>query len=156
MNTRALDGEITASRLDDVRSYDGVISRRAFAFLADYVIVGLLSIPFYILVGILGFLTLGAGWVLMGLIFPAVAIVYIWSTLGGPHQATAGMRLMGIRLDRLDGGKVDGPLAILHTVLFWGLNVVLTPLVLLATLFLERKRTVHDLLLGTVVTRAER
>lgn len=156
MNTRALDGEITAGRLDDVRSYDGVISRRAFAFLADYVIVGLLSIPFYIFVGVLGFLTLGAGWVLMGLIFPAVAIVYIWSTLGGPNQATAGMRLTGIRLDRLDGGKVDGPLAILHTVLFWGLNVVLTPLILLATLFLERKRTVHDLLLGTVVTRAER
>lgn len=156
MNTRTLDGDIIASRLDDARSYDGVISRRAFAFLADYVIVGLLSIPFYILVGILGFLTLGAGWVLMGLIFPLVAIVYIWSTLGGPNQATTGMRLMGIRLDRLDGGKVDGPLAVLHTVLFWGLNVVLTPLILLATLFLERKRTVHDLLLGTVVTRADR
>ena len=29
-------------------------------------------------------------------------------------------------------------------------------LCLLATLFLDRKRTVHDLLLGTVVTRADR
>jgi hypothetical protein len=44
--------------------------------------------------------------------------------------------------------------AIVHTVLFWGLNVVLTPLILLATFVLDRKRTVHDLLLGTVVVRA--
>ena len=36
--------------------------------------------------------------------------------------------------------------------LFWAGNVVLTPLILLVTLFSDRKRTVHDLLLGTVVT----
>jgi uncharacterized RDD family membrane protein YckC len=41
-------------------------------------------------------------------------------------------------------------------VLFWAGNVLLTPLVLLATLVLERKRTVHDLLLGTVVVRSDR
>lgn len=36
MNTRTLDGEIIASRLDDVRAYDGVRTRRIFAFLIDY------------------------------------------------------------------------------------------------------------------------
>ena len=51
---------------------------------------------------------------------------------------------------------VDGLLAVVHSVLFWAGNVVLTPLILLATLFLDRKRTVHDLLLGTVVTRSDR
>ena len=35
-------------------------------------------------------------------------------------------------------------------------NVVLTPLILLISLFADRKRTLHDLLLGTVVTRAYR
>ena len=54
------------------------------------------------------------------------------------------------------GNRVDGMLAVVHSVLFWGLNVVLTPLILLATLFTDRKRTVHDLLLGTVVTRTVR
>ena len=44
-------------------------------------------------------------------------------------------------------------LAVVHSVLFWAGNVVLTPLILLATLFPDRKRTVHDLLLGTVVVR---
>jgi uncharacterized RDD family membrane protein YckC len=40
-------------------------------------------------------------------------------------------------------------------VLFWAGNVVLTPLILLATLFTDYKRTVHDLLLGTVVLRSD-
>ena len=31
----------------------------------------------------------------------------------------------------------------------------LTPLILLATLFLDRKQTVHDRLLGTVVVRTD-
>jgi uncharacterized RDD family membrane protein YckC len=38
-------------------------------------------------------------------------------------------------------------------VLFWAGNVILSPLVLLVTLFADRKRTLHDLLLGTVVSR---
>ena len=66
------------------------------------------------------------------------------------------MQMMSIRLERLDGGQVDGLLAVVHSVLFWAGNVVLSPLILLATLFLDRKRTVHDLLLGTVVVRADR
>jgi len=41
-------------------------------------------------------------------------------------------------------------------VLFWAANVLLTPLILLATLFTDRKRTLHDLLLGTVVVRSDR
>ena len=156
MNTRTLDGEIIASRLDDVRAYDGVLTRRVFAFLVDYVIVGLLLIPFAILVAILGLLTFGLGWALFGILGPAVAIVYIWNTLGGRNQATVGMRVMGIRLDRLDGRPVDGMLAVVHSVLFWAFNVVLTPFILLVTLFADRKRSLHDLLLGTVVTRSDR
>jgi uncharacterized RDD family membrane protein YckC len=38
-------------------------------------------------------------------------------------------------------------------VLFWAGNAILTPLVLLVTLFSDRKRTLHDLLLGTIVLR---
>ena len=53
-------------------------------------------------------------------------------------------------------GDVDGLLAVVHSVLFWAGNVVLSPLILLATFFLDRKRTIHDLLLGTVVVRADR
>ena len=156
MNARILDGEIIASRLDDVSVYDGVRTRRVLAFLLDYLIVGLLLIPFAILVFFLGLLTLGLGWSLFAVLGPAVALIYVWNTLGGPNQATVGMRMMNIRLDRLDGRRVDGLFAVVHSVLFWAGNVVLTPLVLLVSLFADRKRTLHDLLLGTVVSRSDR
>lgn len=154
--TRILDGEIIPTRLDDIRVYEGVLTRRMMAFVVDYLIVALLMIPFAILVFVFGVVTLGLGWALFSVLFPAVALTYVWNTMGGPNQATVGMRMMGIRLERLDGQPVDGLLAIVHTVLFWAGNVLLTPLILLATLFLERKRTVHDLLLGTVVARSDR
>jgi hypothetical protein len=48
MNARVLDGEIITSRLDDARVYDGVRTRRVLACLADYLVVGLLTIPFAI------------------------------------------------------------------------------------------------------------
>lgn len=156
MNARVLDGEIITSRLDDISAYDGVRTRRVLAFLIDYLIVGLLLIPFAIIVFFLGILTLGLGWALFSILGPAVALLYVWTTLGGPNQATTGMRMMGIRLDRLDGRPVDGLLAVVHSVLFWAGNVVLTPLILLVTLFSDRKRALHDLLLGTVVSRSDR
>ena len=156
MTTRILDGEIIPARLDDLRVYEGVLSRRIMAFIIDYVLVALMTIPFAILIFVLGVVTLGLGWALFSVLFPAVALTYVWNTLGGPSQATVGMRVMDIRLERLDGQPIDGLVAVVHTVLFWAGNVLLTPLVLLATLFLDRKRTVHDLLLGTVVTRADR
>lgn len=156
MTTRILDAEIMPARLDDMRVYEGVRTRRIFAFLIDYFIIAMLLIPFAILVFVLGIVTLGLAWALFSVLGPAVALAYVWMTMGGPNQATVGMGMMNIRLERLDGGRVDGVLAIVHSVLFWAGNVLLTPLVLLATLFLDRKRTLHDLLLGTVVTRADR
>ncbi len=155
MSDRIFDDHTVPARLDDARLYDGVLTRRVFAFLIDYFIVLLLLVPFGILVALLGLLTFGLGWSLFAVLAPAVALVYVWNTLGGPNQATTGMRLMGIRLDRLDGRPVDGMLAIVHSVLFWAGNVILSPLILLVALFTNRKRTLHDLLLGTVVTRSD-
>lgn len=156
MTTRILDGEIIPARLDDLRVYEGVLSRRIMAFLIDYMLIAVMVIPLAIIVFLLGIVTLGLGWALFSVLFPAVALIYVWITLGGINQATLGMRMMNIRLERIDGENIDGLVAIVHTVLFWAGNVLLTPLILLATLFLSRKRTVHDLLLGTVVVRSDR
>ncbi len=153
MHAEILEGEILQSHLDDWRTFEGVRTRRVLAFCLDYIAVGLLSIPVAIVVFLLGIITLGLGFALFGILFPAVAFAYVFFTLGGSEQATPGMRAMGLRLERLDGKPINGVFAIVHTVLFWAGNVLLTPLILLATLFLDRKRTVHDLLLGTVVVR---
>lgn len=156
MNARVLDGEIITGRLDDIRAYDGVRTRRILAFLIDYLIVGLISIPFAIVILLLGIITFGLGWALFGFLVPVVALTYVWFTLGSGDQATTGMKMMNIRLERLDGRPVDGMFAIVHSIMFWAGNVILTPLVLLITLFSDRKRTLHDLLLGTAVVRTDR
>ena len=154
MNTRAMNQDFVPGRVDDIHSYRGVRTRRIFAFMIDYLIIGLLLVPFGILVFLLGLLTFGLAWSLFAGLAPIVALIYVWFTLGGPNQATTGMRLMGVRLERLDGGPIDGLTAVVHTVLFWAGNVLLTPFILLVTLFSARKRALHDILLGTVVVRS--
>jgi len=150
-----IDGEVLAIKpAIDARALDGVLWRRIAAFIIDYIVIGLLVFAAAILVFLFGVLTLGLGWMLYAILVPAVAILYVWTTLGGPKQATLGMRAMDIRLERLDGRPIDGLTAVVHTVLFWAFNAALTPLILLATWFLDYKRTLHDLLLGTYVRRA--
>lgn len=156
MQGQAVDGEILTSRLDDWRLYEGVRTRRVLGFLIDCLVVFLLMIPTSIVIAVLGLATLGLGWFLYGIMVPLIWLVYVAMTLGGARQATKGMQMMSIRLERLDGRPVDGLLAIVHYVLFWAGNVIVSPLILLAMLVLDRKRGVHDLLLGTVVVRSDR
>ena len=140
-------------RYDDWRLFDGVRTRRILAFLIDYVMIFLLTVIAVPVVFMLGFATLGFAWLLFGILYPLVALTYIGWTVGGPAQATIGMRLAGIRLERYDGRRVDFVTAVVHSVLFWASAAIFVPL-LLAPLFLEHKRTLHDLLLGIVAVRS--
>ncbi|WP_395774948.1 RDD family protein [Agrobacterium pusense] len=149
----SLDQNPTYAAPDDWRAYSGVLSRRVFAFLIDYGIVLLLCIPAAVIVFFLGVITLGLGFFLYPALFVIVAVLYFGMTLGGPSQATPGMRAMGIAMARMDGRRIDFLLSTVHIVLFWVINSVLTPLILLAGLFTERSRLVHDFLLGTVIVR---
>lgn len=149
----SLDPNPTYAAPEDWRAYSGVLSRRVFAFILDYLIVLLLCIPAAVIVFFLGIITLGLGFMLYPALFVIVALLYFGMTLGGPAQASPGMRAMGITLMRMDGRRMDFMTAMVHTVLFWLINSVLTPLILLAGLFTEKSRLVHDMLLGTVVVR---
>ncbi|WP_421366933.1 RDD family protein [Agrobacterium tumefaciens] len=148
-----LDQNPTYVAPDDRRAYSGVLSRRIFAFLIDYAIVLLLCIPAAVIVFFLGVITLGLGFFLYPALFVIVAVLYFGVTLSGPSQASPGMRAMGIAMARMDGRRIDFLLATVHIALFWIINSVLTPLILLAGLFTERSRLVHDFLLGTVMVR---
>jgi len=138
---------------DDWRTYSGVLSRRIFAFIVDYIIVALLCIPAAIILFFVSLATLGLGFFLFPALFVIVAGLYFGMTVGGPNQASLGMRSVGIGMRRVDGQRIDFMTAIVHLVLFWILNSVLTPLVLLVGLFTERSRLLHDLLIGTVTVR---
>jgi uncharacterized RDD family membrane protein YckC len=138
---------------DDWRAYSGVLSRRVFAFILDYLIVALLCIPAAIVLFFLSIVTLGLGFFLYPALYVIVAGIYFGLTVGGFSQASLGMRAMGISMARVDGQRIDFLTAIVHLALFWILNSVLTPLVLLVGLFTERSRLLHDLLIGTVTVR---
>jgi uncharacterized RDD family membrane protein YckC len=105
-------------------------------------------------IAVFGLLTLGLGWALFWLVSPASiiwAIVYYGSTLGGPHSATIGMRVMDLELRTWYGAPGYFVLGGAHAVLLWISISVLSPLVLLIGLFNTRRRLAHDFVLGTVV-----
>lgn len=130
--------------------------RRVLAFVMDYAIVFLLTAIAYVGVFILGILTLGLGWLLFVVLAPLVAMAYVGMTMGGPLQATPGMRMFSLRIERLDGRPVDPWLAILHGVIFWVAHISFTPVLLVVSLFNDRKQLVQDLLLGTMIVRTDR
>jgi len=143
---------------DPVRNpelFSGVRSRRIFAFLIDVIAIAILTFGAGIVVFILGVFTLGLGFLLYAILPTAVALTYVAFTLGGPLAATPGMRAMGLEMRLWYGAKPYPLLAAVHALLFWFSISLLTPLVLLVSLFSDRKRLLHDIVLGTVVINSE-
>ncbi|CTQ61883.1 MAG: RDD family protein [Roseibium album] len=131
--------------------FSGVRSRRIFAFFIDVIVIALLTFGAGILVFFLGVFTLGLGFLLYGILPAAVALLYVAFTLGGPLASTFGMRAMGLEMRLWYGAKPYPLLASVHALLFWFSVSLLTPLVLLVSLFSDRKRLLHDMILGVVV-----
>ena len=140
----------------DAGRLEGVRTRRMLAFLFDYAIVGALWLFSLVPVFLLGILTLGLAWLLYPALGAIIALLYVGTTMSGPQQATWGMRFFSIRIERLDGTAVDFMTAVVHAVLFWAAHIVFTPLLLVVSLFTEKKQLVQDILLGTVVVRSDR
>lgn len=133
--------------------FDGVRTRRIFAFLVDTAVILFLMMLATFVVAVLGLFTFGLGWFLFPLIWPFVAILYTMFTLGGPRSATPGMRFAGITMRTWYGAPMYPLLALVHAIGFWLSVTILTPLVLLVSLLSPRKRLLHDILLGTIVIR---
>jgi uncharacterized RDD family membrane protein YckC len=134
--------------------FRGVLTRRVFAFLIDLVVLSVPVIFGYVFIAVFGLLTLGLGWVLFWLAWPASviwAIVYYGATLGGAHSATLGMRVMDLELRTFYGAPGYFVLGAMHAVLFWVSVSFLSPLVVLVGLFNGRRRLLHDIVLGTVI-----
>ena len=134
--------------------FRGVLTRRVFAFLIDLVVLSVPVIAGYLFIAVFGLITLGLGWALFWLAWPASvvwAIVYYGASLGGPRSATLGMRLMDLELRTWYGASGYFVLGAMHAVLFWISISFLSPLVLLVGLFNGRRRLLHDIVLGTVV-----
>jgi uncharacterized RDD family membrane protein YckC len=134
--------------------FDGVLARRCVAFLIDVVIITLPVLLAIIFIFILGLLTLGLGWALYWLLWPAAvvwAILYYGFTLGGAASATLGMRIMDLEMRTWYGGPAYFALGAAHAIVYWVTVSFLTPFILLIAFFNERRRLLHDMLVGTVV-----
>ena len=134
--------------------FRGVLTRRVFAFLIDLVVLSIPVVLGYAFIAVFGLITLGLGWLLFWLAWPASviwAIVYYGASLGGPHSATLGMRAMDLELRTWYGAPGYFVLGAMHAVLFWVSVSFLSPLVVLVGLFNGRRRLLHDMVLGTVV-----
>jgi uncharacterized RDD family membrane protein YckC len=134
--------------------FRGLLTRRVFAFLIDLVVLSVPVILGFIFIFVFGIVTLGLGFMLFWLAWPATivwAIVYYGASIGGPHSATMGMRAMDLELRTWYGAPGYFVLGACHAVLYWVSISFLTPLVLLVGLFNGRRRLLHDIILGTVV-----
>ena len=135
---------------------DNVRMARILALLVDAVFITILIAASAIVIFFLGFLTLGLGWALYFVIWPAVALLYYFFTLG-INGRTVGMSIFSIELREADGGHLHPVIGLAHPVLFW--FMVTIPLILLVSIIIsmmdDRKRMLHDIVLRVVMVRAE-
>jgi uncharacterized RDD family membrane protein YckC len=151
------DGGVQPHAFDPVLQpelFRAVAIRRVFAFLIDLSVISIPVILGYLFIAVFGLITLGLGWALFWLAWPASvvwAIVYYGASIGGQHSATVGMRVMDLELRTWYGAPGYFVLGAMHAVLFWVSISFLTPLIVLVGLFNGRRRLLHDIILGTVV-----
>jgi uncharacterized RDD family membrane protein YckC len=134
--------------------FEGVVARRLVAFLIDFLVLSVPVLFASMFIFVIGIVTFGLGFFLYALLWPGMviwAICYYGMTLGGPSSATIGMRVMDIELRTWYGSPCYFLLGAVHAVVFWVTVSVITPLVLVVCLFNERRRCLHDMLVGTVV-----
>jgi uncharacterized RDD family membrane protein YckC len=134
--------------------FEGVPARRLVAFVIDFIILAIPVVFVSMFIFVAGIVTLGVGFLLYFLLWPAMviwALVYYGACLGGPHSATIGMRVMDLEMRTWYGTPAYFVLGAVHAIVFWITVSILTPLVLLVCFFNQRRRCLHDILVGTVV-----
>ena len=138
--------------------FEGVLARRVVAFIIDLII---LSIPVMILgifIAAATIATLGLAAILFAVLSPLFwpliviwAICYYGFCFGSPASATLGMRVMDLEMRTWYGSPAYFVLGAVHAIVFWLTISFLTPLILLVGFFNERRRLLHDMIVGTVV-----
>jgi uncharacterized RDD family membrane protein YckC len=134
--------------------FEGVLARRVVAFFIDFVIIAIPVVLAAMFIFAFGIITLGLGWALYWLL-PAIsvvwALVYFGVTLGSDRSATVGMRVMDLEMRTWYGAPAYFVLGAVHAVAFWFTVSFFSPFVLLVAFFNERRRLLHDIMLGTVI-----
>jgi uncharacterized RDD family membrane protein YckC len=131
----------------------GVRSRRIAAYFIDLCCIAILCVGLWILAAVLTVLSLGLLGPPLHLMLLLVPVAYNAVLLSAPGSATIGMRCFGIELRSWTGERPVPLQATVQTVLFYVTVGATGSLILLFALFNRRKRTLHDVLAGTIVVR---
>ena len=134
--------------------FEGVLARRVIAFFIDFVVIAIPVVLAAMFIFVFGIVTLTLGWSLYWLLPPASviwAIVYFGASVGGVRSATIGMRIMDLEMRTWYGAPAYFVLGAVHAIGFWLSVSTLTPLILLVAFFNQRRRLLHDIVLGTVI-----
>jgi uncharacterized RDD family membrane protein YckC len=127
-------------------AYRGVLGSRLFAYVVDIFLIFALTILFGFALFILGFLTFGFAWLLIAAVGPVTAVVYSALTVGGPRQATFGMRIMNLKVVTVSGAAPGMLVAAVHALL---IDVGIG--------FMRRdKRLGHDLIVDVAIINADK
>jgi uncharacterized RDD family membrane protein YckC len=134
--------------------FEGVLTRRVLAFFIDVVMISLPLLFLAIFFFMFGLVTLGLGWFLFffyGPISVIWALVYYGLTFGSAASATIGMRMVDLEMRTWYGAPCYFVLGAVHAIGYWLSVSFLTPFILLVALFNDRRRLLHDMLVGTIV-----
>ena len=134
--------------------FEGVLARRVLAFVIDFIVIAVPVVLAAMFIFAFGIVTLGLGFALYWLLPPATviwALAYFGATLGGARSATIGMRVMDLEMRTWYGAPGYFVLGAVHAIAFWFSVSFFTPFILLIAFFNERRRLLHDIVLGTVI-----
>lgn len=140
---------------DDDALTRGVLSRRVVAWMIDAIILAIVMAGLWVALLLFGVMTFGLGMPLLAAL-PVVPVLYGWLSVASSASATPGQAIMGVMVRRNeDLGPPGGLRALATTILFYvTLATSLGVLWFLVVLITARRRTLHDILSGTVVVRA--
>jgi uncharacterized RDD family membrane protein YckC len=134
-------------------AYEGVLWRRTLAYFVDLCVIGVLAVFCWIIFALLWLLSFGLLGPVLWFLFGLIPLAYHTFLLSGPWSATIGMRLFGVELRSVTGERPGFLQAWIQTALFYFTVGATCSLILLLALFNRHKRTLHDMLAGTVMVR---
>jgi uncharacterized RDD family membrane protein YckC len=123
------------------------LTLRVLAYFLDLLIIGTMALVLTVALFVLGFLSLGASWLLIIPAWMVTPALYSGLTLSSRAQATIGMRLFGLSLRPIEGGHIDFVIGAAHALLFYIFGTTMTPFILIVGLIRQDRALLHDIVL---------
>jgi uncharacterized RDD family membrane protein YckC len=140
--------------VDETALLDGIMARRLGGWLVDAIILAVLLGALHLGLWIIGFVTFGLGWFLLGGLW-VIPVAYLFAFVASPAQATPGQAVAGVRVVRdEDLGRPTPAQALVYAV-GYAVTMAAGAVWLAAAFFTRRSRCLHDIVAGVSVLRAD-